>query len=62
MKLVCCVCGKVKLKNKWVEGEIRSGEPLSHGYCTSCMNDFLAKIHKANFDRHDMDDSNKAVA
>ena len=36
MKVVCCVCERVKRKGQWVEGPAGEDDLVSHGYCPDC--------------------------
>ncbi len=47
MQIVCCVCHRVKLNNRWVKMEVDLGE-ASHGYCPECYGRTLAIIRRMN--------------
>jgi len=44
MQIICCVCHKTKNHKGWAKQAVRSGAPLSHGYCPQCYQQMLEKI------------------
>ncbi len=47
MQIVCCVCRKVKVGDKWLKKEV-DFETASHGYCPACYGRTLAIIREMN--------------
>ena len=47
MQIVCCVCRKVKVGNKWIKKEV-DFDSASHGYCPACYGRTLAIIREMN--------------
>lgn len=44
MRVVCCICNKVKTNNGWRPGQVRAKERPSHGFCPSCHRRMLNMI------------------
>ena len=46
MKVICCVCGKVKNNNLQTKPLSKNNKLVSHGYCTTCRDNFIAQLNK----------------
>lgn len=51
MKVQCCVCKKVRDEVGWVTPEpgALQGQPVSHGYCPSCLDEAHREIRAMRY-------------
>lgn len=55
MKIVCCLCGKIKSKEGWVSriATAQNKKNMSHGFCPGCYEKTVKKINLARARTYD---------